>query len=272
MWNDCRIEVQPLDADDVGFISALLDDVTGSLHIDEDRVCAPGYSNGAMMVMRLYVELATRLAATADNMPLPDRAEYADADVRKPIMLVFGTADVVVPYTGVGIRRGTMSAHDTIADWTGLLGDAPRTDDRLWPLTGHAVPDVVRNDGIGDATDSIGYVRHYDNGVPARAGVGPPFVLVKKILEGGHTQSGRHPFAESDPIDELTLRAMLGAQNRNIALADELYAFLNSLAMRRRREERGGGVGNESRLGCALDVALLAALVVAAAPRGAAGA
>ncbi|MFH1860916.1 MAG: hypothetical protein ABH870_07915, partial [bacterium] len=51
--------------DDVGWTRVLLDDVETLFHIDETRVYAAGFSNGAFMCYRLAFELSDRIAAFA---------------------------------------------------------------------------------------------------------------------------------------------------------------------------------------------------------------
>jgi polyhydroxybutyrate depolymerase len=51
--------------DDVGFTAALLEDLGARIDYDRQRVYATGFSNGAMMVYRLAVELPDRIAAIA---------------------------------------------------------------------------------------------------------------------------------------------------------------------------------------------------------------
>jgi polyhydroxybutyrate depolymerase len=51
--------------DDVGFVRALIDKLSGEYPIDPRRIYATGMSNGAMMSHRLGIELSDRLAAIA---------------------------------------------------------------------------------------------------------------------------------------------------------------------------------------------------------------
>ncbi len=51
--------------DDVGFISALIDEMIRTEHIDPKRVYVTGHSNGAMMSYRLGSELSDKIAAIA---------------------------------------------------------------------------------------------------------------------------------------------------------------------------------------------------------------
>lgn len=63
-WNDGRgvqrYRAQTQNIDDVGFISALIDHLSGELNIDASRIYVTGISNGAMMSHRLGCELSQR--------------------------------------------------------------------------------------------------------------------------------------------------------------------------------------------------------------------
>ena len=53
------------DADDVGFINALIDTLDNHYSIDLERIYACGFSNGGFMSLRLACELSHRIAAIA---------------------------------------------------------------------------------------------------------------------------------------------------------------------------------------------------------------
>jgi poly(3-hydroxybutyrate) depolymerase len=55
----------PWPADDVGFVDRIVGDLDARLPIDDHRVYASGFSNGAEFTARLAVERSTRLAAVA---------------------------------------------------------------------------------------------------------------------------------------------------------------------------------------------------------------
>ncbi|MEK6806390.1 MAG: hypothetical protein AABY95_07055 [Pseudomonadota bacterium] len=228
MWNDCRIGEPASTADDVKFIGALLDDVMSSLNMDRGRVYANGYSNGAVMMFRLYAELGERFTAfatMAGNQPLDNQTECAAPTVKKPLMLVFGDEDAVVPYYGVGVRVSMRSADDTILYWTQHLGaDQPTTDDRVaWQLNWTLVPNVSSTDGN---PDSRGYTKVFGNGAEGTQGVGPTLVFAKKINQGGHTLSGLTPFTSQ------VLVATLGPKNLDVQIADEFYSFFSQFEMK----------------------------------------
>lgn len=60
-WN----AYEPAGADDVGFLSALIDRLEAEYNIDPNRIYLTGFSNGAMMTYRMACDFATRFAAVA---------------------------------------------------------------------------------------------------------------------------------------------------------------------------------------------------------------
>jgi polyhydroxybutyrate depolymerase len=88
-------------ADDIGFISALIDSVAENFNIDLDRVYACGMSNGGYMAYELACELSDKIAAfgsvTGNFMINSDQSCNADRDI--PFIHLHGTDDLIVPYT-----------------------------------------------------------------------------------------------------------------------------------------------------------------------------
>jgi polyhydroxybutyrate depolymerase len=58
-------EDAPMPADDVGLIDWILEDLLARLPVDDRRIYASGFSNGANFAARLSVERSTRIAAAA---------------------------------------------------------------------------------------------------------------------------------------------------------------------------------------------------------------
>jgi polyhydroxybutyrate depolymerase len=64
-WNSgsCCGSARDENVDDVGFISRLIDEIESEFSVDKKRVFATGYSNGAMMAMKLACEISDKIAA-----------------------------------------------------------------------------------------------------------------------------------------------------------------------------------------------------------------
>jgi polyhydroxybutyrate depolymerase len=117
-WNagDCCGTSASLDRPDVQFVSDLLDEVEKHYCIDQKRVYAAGFSNGAMLSQRLACELSNRIAAIG---PVAGPLAIDPCTPARPVPVIefHGTSDFVVPYNGGGLS-GTKSVDDTIAFWT----------------------------------------------------------------------------------------------------------------------------------------------------------
>lgn len=93
------------DVDDVGFSAALIDHISTSHNINQERVYSTGMSNGGFMSYTLACELSHRIAAIASvtgTMVVQqiDGSSSCSADHPMPVLEIHGTADDVVPYNG----------------------------------------------------------------------------------------------------------------------------------------------------------------------------
>jgi polyhydroxybutyrate depolymerase len=135
-WNDGR-EVEGSEAhtkkiDDVGFLSALIDDLVAKQGVDPKRVYATGISNGGFMSQRLGRDLSSKIAAIAPvaaNLHL--EADLATVPSRAvSVLAINGTRDPLVPWEGGDVhflrrKRGKCrSVAETIAWWTKVDGCA----------------------------------------------------------------------------------------------------------------------------------------------------
>ena len=112
--------------DDVGFISALIDTIDLDYNIDLERVYATGMSMGGFMSYRLACELSDRIAAIASVAGL--QAFYPCNPGRPvPVMQFHGTADPVVPYTGVPTTINNWVNNNTCPE-TPVVTDLPDID------------------------------------------------------------------------------------------------------------------------------------------------
>jgi len=133
-WNDgsqrAILAAAQKNIDDVGFVSALLDDLSTKFRIDTHRLYATGFSNGASMAFRVGRALSARLAAIApvagsDWLDEPKPAQSLS------LLYLTGTADPLNPLDGGEITLGTKSAgkkppvREFIHKWVQLLGCVP---------------------------------------------------------------------------------------------------------------------------------------------------
>src|SRR5262249_39003979 len=121
-------------SDDVVFLTAVLDQVESALCVDERRVYADGYSDGAIFTSFLGCDLSDRIAAigTVDGL-----TAVADCKVTRPVPVIafHGTADPYISYTG---GFGAAALALPTPNGSGTLGQAGLTGQGIPP-----VPDVV---------------------------------------------------------------------------------------------------------------------------------
>lgn len=100
-WNDGsgRFHSGGTNVDDVGFIRALLDQLTVRFSIDARRVFVTGFSNGASMAYRVGMELSGRIGAIA---PVSGHLWLKDPPLLRsvPLISIAGTADPLNPWGG----------------------------------------------------------------------------------------------------------------------------------------------------------------------------
>lgn len=107
IWNDGRdIASEGRRPDDVGYLTAVIDDATARLPIDPRRIYVVGMSNGATMAGRLACQLTDRIAAVAQvaGTAAAGVAATCRPGCPVPILNIHGSADDYAPYEG-GIRH-----------------------------------------------------------------------------------------------------------------------------------------------------------------------
>lgn len=211
-WNDCRADNKVTsDADDVGFLDALIDRVRTQYGLPTSRVFMAGGSNGAQMTLAYAIVRAgnvAAVAASAGNLPRNPKAGACSGvpTRRVPLLIAHGTADVPMPYEGGCVanfggacNRGRVISAQETRDWwlnaNGLSGVSPT----------QTVVDL-------DTTDA-GPANRF-----AYAGTAP--VEWWRLDGAGHTVASRTVRVSSN--------AERGVQNRDIEFADVAWAFFKS--------------------------------------------
>lgn len=155
---------------DVGFVNALIDTMISDYSIDPEMIYATGMSNGGYLSNRLACELPHRIAAIASvTGPMTDSTMvHCNAWRAVPVMHIHGTADPVVPYTGM---IQSLGAQELIDFWVNNNGCTATSTDVPYP-------DV-------NTADSCVAVRK--NYIPCDDGAE---VVLIEITDGGHTWPG----------------------------------------------------------------------------------
>jgi polyhydroxybutyrate depolymerase len=93
--------------DDVGFVRALIGELSTSLPIDPKQIHATGFSNGAIFTYRLACELSDLIASfgPVSATPVEDDLQACAPKRAVPILHFHGTADDPNPYNG-GMSAG----------------------------------------------------------------------------------------------------------------------------------------------------------------------
>ncbi len=161
-----------LGADDVGFLTALLDDLSERLCVDPDRVYSTGMSNGAGMTTTLGCELGDRLAAIAPVSGV-NLSGLCPGDLPMPVLAIHGDADQMVPVEGqtlAGFELGNPSVPERMAQWAERNGCDPAAtpDAPAEGVTRLTWPDCVP--GVDTELWTLSEIAHeWTRGVPIDA-------------------------------------------------------------------------------------------------------
>jgi polyhydroxybutyrate depolymerase len=210
-WHDCRNDApENPQVDDVAFASRVVQKFIDEGRADPKRVYVMGMSNGAMMTLRLALEMQpTPAAVAAVAGTMAANSSCSGAPHVTSVLLIHGTDDPLVPYTGgeVGFAKRTGRG----AVWS---VDATR---EFW----------LRADGLQKQQPSK-YSFPHSGGDATRVSKaiwGPesgPQVEVITIEKGGHVEPSKrfHYGALYSRI--------VGLQNRDIEAAEEAWEFFRS--------------------------------------------
>jgi len=147
-WNDCRIAKKDTryagTADDVDFISRLVDWSKQHLNHHANQVYVTGASNGGMMSFRIAMELPNKIDAVATFIAnLPADSECHPKNQAVPMMIFNGTEDPLIPWQGGEIKwKGgrVKSTKETVEYW--LNNNNSDRDNKI----SYAFPDVTDKD------------------------------------------------------------------------------------------------------------------------------
>lgn len=147
-WNDIRLKGSPRHsrADDVGFITTLVNKLAHQFELDRNRMFVTGSSNGGMMTYRLLIEQPDLFAAGAAfvaNFPGGALDTLREPAQPTPLMIMNGTEDPLVPFDGGKVGRNMLPVHsaaETVAWWVKVNNANPS------PASDMLLPDVDTRD------------------------------------------------------------------------------------------------------------------------------
>lgn len=204
-WNDGR--KQDNKTDDVGFLAALISEISRSYPVDRQRVYMTGISNGSMMSQRFALERAHLIAgigAVGGTLPVNNKGMRPSVPV--PAIIIHGREDELCPWTGgqAGIgnwKVGTvLSAPETVKFWL----KHNRSNTRA---TRKELPDLDPQDGT-TATLEV-----YE------AGKGGAPVAFCDIKGGGHTWPCGYQYAGE---------AVIGKTSKDVDACKLIWDFLKA--------------------------------------------
>lgn len=187
-------EAQKLGVDDVGFVDALIAQLSERFKIDPDRIYASGMSNGGFFAHRLGCERSNRFAAIASvaGEMAPDLAKVCRPDNPVPVLIFHGTKDRIVPYEGGKTDGG------------GSLLSAENTAD-IWSKFNQS----------GEMKESL---RKGDVTCKSSEG-GKARVTLCTVRGAGHTWPGGHQYAA---------RLLVGTTNRDVNASEMIWEFFEA--------------------------------------------
>jgi polyhydroxybutyrate depolymerase len=157
-WNagGCCSYAQEMNINDVGFISALIDDLVLHYRVNPKRVYVAGMSNGAMLTYRLGCELSGKIAAIAAVSGTLIAREPCNPSRPVPLLHIHSTLDTVVPYPGgIGIGGYYFPPVDSALQvWVNIGGcaSAPET------ITDNNAYTAIRWTGCREGSTVIRYL------------------------------------------------------------------------------------------------------------------
>ena len=120
-WNAtdaCCAANAPVPADDVAYLTAVIDDVSSKYNVDPKRVYIIGHSNGGFMAHRMACDRAARIAAVVSIAGAQwNYLPYCRPSEPVSVLQVHGTSDTVILYNG---GPGYPGARTSVVDWATL--------------------------------------------------------------------------------------------------------------------------------------------------------
>jgi polyhydroxybutyrate depolymerase len=212
-WNDCRVGAGGAEttADDVGFLSKVIDDMIARESVNPQRVYVAGQSNGGMMSYRMALELSDKVAAIGAviaNVPSPsDCTGTLSRGVS--VLIMNGTADPLMPWDGGIAGQGglVLSAEPSRDFWISAMNTG------LTPSVSRDLPDLDTEDS---STVILETYLGGDDGAE---------VAFYTVTGGGHIMP-----SQEFTVSELA-QVILGPHNRDIEGSKVIWDFLKRFSL-----------------------------------------
>jgi len=124
---------KPEPADDVAFLSQMLDQLALKYSVDTRRIYATGLGDGGFMALRAGCSMADRVAAVAAVGATLPKTMICLPSRPVPALFMDGTDDPIIPYNGGTYKPGrfhVLSAEDSAKAWAKFdrCGEKPAQD------------------------------------------------------------------------------------------------------------------------------------------------
>ncbi len=214
-WNDCRGDcIVSSDADDVYFLSKLIDHISEQYLVDNQRVYISGTSNGGFMALRMAVCASDKIAAVAAvAAAMPAVSDCSNPSHPISVLFMNGTDDNHMTYNGGYIgnppnpSNGSALSSDASVDyWMNFNQTATQPEY-------FAFPDLDPDDGGTIERFS------YKNGMQGTE------VVLYKINGGGHSAP-----SISEQYSAL-FEQYFNKQNHDIEMTMEVWNFFKNITL-----------------------------------------
>ena len=119
-WNaGLKTDTNKSDADDFGFVEALINEISSNYRIDPASVYSCGYSNGAFFSYALACYHSNKIAAIGSvaGTMMEETLDNCNPSHPTAMINIHGTSDAYVPYGGA---EGLKPIDEVLAYWTGF--------------------------------------------------------------------------------------------------------------------------------------------------------
>jgi polyhydroxybutyrate depolymerase len=154
-WNACPIGGDnKSDADDFGFVEAIINKVSSQYNIDVERIYSAGYSNGGMMAYGLANYRSDLIAAVASvSGAMLDCIGSTSHPM--PVVHLHGTSDGVLPYNG---SNDWNSVQSTLDHWINFNNTTTNPTVSTFNSEGTTIEHYVY--GQGDRSVSVEHYKY----------------------------------------------------------------------------------------------------------------
>ena len=154
-WNACPIGGDnKSDADDFGFVEAIINKVSSQYNIDVERIYSAGYSNGGMMAYGLANYRSDLIAAVASvSGAMLDCIGSTSHPM--PVVHLHGTSDGVLPYNG---SNDWNSVQSTLEHWINFNNTTTNPTVSTFNSEGTTIDHYVY--GQGDRSVSVEHYKY----------------------------------------------------------------------------------------------------------------